>query len=132
VTKACYYDPEINASYAELARHYGTIILPTRTYRPRDKAAVEAGVQVVERWALAPLRKIQFFSLAELNKAIRQKIAEINGRAFRGEPTSRKELFEELERLALKPLPERPYELADWKKVTANIDYHVLTELLAG
>jgi transposase len=125
VTKACYYDPEINASYAELARHYSTVILPTRTYRPRDKAAVEAGVLVVERWVLAPLRKLQFFSLAELNKAIRQKVAELNGRPFRGEPTSRRELFEELERPALKPLPAQRYELAEWKKVTVNIDYHV-------
>ena len=125
VTKACYYDPEINASYADLARHYSTVILPTRTYRPRDKAAVEAGVLVVERWVLAPLRKLQFFSLAELNKAIRQKVAELNERAFRGEPTSRRELFEGLERPALKPLPAQRYELAEWKKVTVNIDYHV-------
>ena len=80
---------------------------------------------VVERWVLAPLRKLQFFSLAELNKAIRQKVAELNGRPFRGEPTSRRELFEELERPALKPLPAQRYELAEWKKVTVNIDYHV-------
>ena len=84
VTKACYYDPEVNASYAELARHYGTVILPTRTYRPRDKAAVEAGVLVVERWVLAPLRKLQFFSLAELNKAIRQKVAEAQQAGLQG------------------------------------------------
>ena len=125
VTKACYYDPEVNRSYSELADHYGTIILPTRTYRPRDKAAVEAGVQVVERWVLAPLRHRQFFSLAELNDAIGQKVVELNGRAFRGEPTSRRELFEELERPALKPLPKERYELAEWGKVTVNIDYHV-------
>ncbi len=125
VTKACYYDPELNASYAELGRHYGTAILPTRSAHPRDKAAVEAGVLVVERWVLAPLRNRQFFSLAELNRAIRQKVAELNDRAFRGEPTSRRELFEELERPALKPLPEQAYELAEWKKVTVNIDYHV-------
>ena len=84
VTKACYYDPEINRSYAELADHYGTVILPTRTYRPRDKAAVEAGVLVVERWVLAPLRKLQFFSLAELNRAIRQKVAELNEQGLQG------------------------------------------------
>jgi transposase len=125
VTKACYYDPEINATYAELARHYGTAILPTRTYRPRDKAAVEAGVLVVERWVLAPLRKHTFFSLAELNKAITQKVAELNDRAFRNEPTSRRELFNEMEHPALKPLPAGRYELAHWKKVTVNIDYHV-------
>jgi transposase len=86
---------------------------------------VEAGVLVVERWVLAPLRKLQFFSLAELNKAIRQKVAELNERSFRGEPTSRRELFEELERPVLKPLPAQRYELAEWKKVTVNIDYHV-------
>ncbi len=125
VTKACYYDPELNRSYSGLADHYGTVIVPTRTYRPRDKAAVEAGVQVVERWVLAPLRHRQFFSLTELNKAIRQKVAELNERAFRGEPTSRRELFEELEQPALKPLPAKAYELAEWKKVTVNIDYHV-------
>ena len=125
VTKACYYDPMINRSYSDLADHYGTIILPTRTYRPRDKAAAEAGVLVVERWVLAPLRKHTFFSLAELNKAIRQKVAELCERPFRGEPTSRKELFEELERPALRPLPATPYELAHWKNVTVNIDYHV-------
>lgn len=125
VTKASYYDPELNRSYSDLAEHYGTAILPTRAYRPRDKAAVEAGVQVVERWVLAPLRKHTFFSLGELNKAIREKVAELNERAFRGEPTSRRELFCELERPALKPLPATRYELAEWKRVTVNIDYHV-------
>ena len=125
VTRACYYDPEVNASYAELARHYGTVILPTRAVHPRDKAAVEAGVLQVERWVLAPLRNRTFYSLAELNRAIRQKVAELNAKAFRGEPTSRRELFEELERPALKPLPAKRYELAEWKKVTVNIDYHV-------
>lgn len=125
VTKACYYDPEINPSYGELAAHYQTVILPTRTYRPRDKAAVEAGVQVVERWVLAPLRNRQFFSLAELNEAIAERVAWLNARPFRGEPASRAELFAELERPALRPLPARRYELAAWKKVTVNIDYHV-------
>ena len=74
---------------------------------------------------LAPLRNRQFFSLAELNNAIWAKVAELNARAFRGEPTSRQELFEELEKQALKPLPQTAYELASWKKVTVNIDYHV-------
>jgi transposase len=125
VTKACYYDPEVNPSYLDLARHYGTVILPTRAAHPRDKAAVESGVLSVERWVLAPLRNRRFFSLAELNAAIRQKLDELNSRSFRGEPTSRRELFEEIERRALRPLPPNAYELAEWKKVTANIDYHV-------
>jgi transposase len=125
VTKACYYDPQVNPSYLELARHYGTVILPARAAHPKDKAAVEAGVLSAERWVMAPLRNRKFFGLAELNAAMWEKLAELNARAFRGEPTSRRELFEELEKPALRPLPEQPYELAEWKKVTVNIDYHV-------
>lgn len=125
VTKACYYDPEINPSYGELAAHYSTVILPARAGHPRDKAAVEAGVLSVERWVLAPLRNRQFFSLSELNTAISERVAWLCARPFRGEPASRAELFAELEAPALDPLPGRRYELASWKKVTVNIDYHV-------
>ncbi len=125
VTKACFYDPDLNRTYAELADFYNTVVLPTRTEKPRDKGAVEAGVLTVERWVLAPLRHRTFFSLQELNAAIAQQVAEVNGRPFRGEKTSRKDLFEELERPALRPLPQSRYELAEWKKVTVSIDYHV-------
>lgn len=125
VTTACFYDPELNPTYAELARHYQTVVLPTRVRRPRDKAAVEAGVLTVERWVLAPLRHRRFFSLAELNDAITERVAWVNARAFRGEQSSRKDLFCALERPALSPLPPMRYEFAEWKKVTANIDYHV-------
>jgi transposase len=125
VTKACFYDPELNRTYAELAEHYQTVVLPTRTAKPRDKGAVEAGVLTVERWVLAPLRNRRFFSLAELNYAIVERVAEVNARPFRGEPSSRKDLFEDLEGPNLQPLPTSRYELAEWKKVTANIDYHV-------
>ena len=125
VTKACWYDPEINPSYLELARHYGTVVLPTRTAHPRDKAIVEVGVQVAERWVLAPLRKRRFFSLGEMNAAISEKVKEVNDRPFRGEPTSRRELFLESERPALQPLPAYRYEFASFKTVTVNIDYHV-------
>ncbi len=125
VSKACFYDPVVNPSYAELAEHFGTVVLPTRVARPRDKAAVEAGVLVCERWVLAPLRNRRFFSLAELNEAIASKLDEVNSRPFRGEPASRRELYEELERAALRPLPATAYEFAEWRKVTANIDYHV-------
>jgi transposase len=125
VTRPCRYDPEINPSYAELARHFGTAVLPTRTAHPRDKAAVEAGVLSVERWVLAPLRHRRFFSLGELNEAIAERVGWLNGRPFRGSPTSRRELFCDIERAALKPLPEGRFEPAEWKKVTVNIDYHV-------
>jgi transposase len=125
VTKASFYDPELNPTYAEAAGHYSTVVLPTRVARPRDKGAVEAGVLTVERWVLAPLRHRTFFSLAELNAAIAEQVAFVNARPFRGEETSRRDLFCELERPALRPLPAERYELAEWKKVTVSIDYHV-------
>ncbi|HEX4216701.1 MAG TPA: hypothetical protein VIA06_25575 [Candidatus Dormibacteraeota bacterium] len=108
-----------------MGRRYDTAILPTRTAKPRDKAAVEVGVQVVERWVLAPLRNHRFFSLGELNQAIKEKLEEVNGRQFRGLPTSRRDLFEEIERAALRPLPATRYEFTEIRKATANIDYHV-------
>ena len=125
VTRACWYDPEINPSYLELARHYGTAILPTRIAKPRDKAAAEVGVQVVERWVLARLRHRRFFSLEELNRAIRELIEEVNGRAFRGQVTSRRDLYLELEKGALRPLPASRYEFARWKRAKLGIDYHL-------
>ncbi|GAC1576981.1 MAG: IS21-like element ISPsy14 family transposase [Candidatus Dormibacteria bacterium] len=125
VTKACWYDPEINPSYLELARHYGTVVLPTRPSHPRDKAIVEVGVQVAERWVLAPLRNRRFYSPGELNAAIAETTAAVNGRAFRGLPSSRRDLFLESEKAALRPLPSARYEFPDWKKAKLNIDYHV-------
>ena len=125
VTKACWYEPDLNRSYLQLARHVNTIVLPARVRRPRDKAAAEAGVLVVERWVLAPLRHRQFFALADLNGAIRERVAEVNARCFRGQPTSRRDLFEELERPALQPLPLTRYEFTAIKKATVHIDYHV-------
>ena len=125
VTKACWYDPELNPSYLELATHFSMAILPARPYHPRDKGAIEIAVQVTERWVLAPLRKRQFFSLAEANSAVAEQLAIVNTRPFRGQPVSRRALFEELERAALQPLPTTPYELATWKSAKVNIDYHI-------
>ncbi len=125
VTKSCWYEPGLNASYLELACAYGLAILPTRPARPQDKGAVEAGVQVAEHWILAPLRKRRFFSLGELNAAIAEQVASVNDRPFRGQLTSRRALFEELERAALQPLPTTRYEFALWKPAKVNIDYHV-------
>lgn len=128
VTKACYYEPELNPTYAELATHYSTVVLPTRTYRPRDKAAVEAGVLTVERWVLAPLRNRRFFSLSELNQAIVAQVAMVNTRPFRGEATSRQDLFCDQEQSALRSLPTSRYELAEWRKATVSIDYHLAVD----
>jgi len=125
VSKACFYEPDINPTYQEMAAHYGMAVIPARVGRPRDKAKVEVAVQVVERWVLARLRNRVFFSLEEVNGAIRELLARLNERPFRKLPGSRKTLFETLERAALRPLPEQPYEYAEWKKVRVNIDYHV-------
>ena len=125
VTSACYYEPDLNPTYQELARYYGTAILPARVRKPRDKSKVENGVQQVERWVLAPLRHHSFFSLAALNTALRAQLHALNSRPAPGLPASRLELFETLDRPALKPLPAQPYELALWQKARVHLDYHV-------
>ena len=125
VTKHCYYEPELNRTYAKMGEHYGTAILPARPYRPRDKAKVEAGVQVVQRWIVAALRKRKFFSLAELNPAIAELLTKLNQRPFRKRDGSRASLFAQLDRPALQPLPATRYEFGEWKVARVNLDYHV-------
>jgi len=119
------YEPDLNPTYQDLAQHYGTAIIPARVRKPKDKAKAEVGVQVVERWILARLRNRTFFSLADLNQAIRELLDELNSRLMEHIERSRRQLFEELDQPALKPLPEQPYEFAIWKKARVNIDYHV-------
>jgi transposase len=125
VSRACRYEPDINPTYQEMAAHYGTAIIPTRVRKPKDKAKVEAGVQVVERWILACLRNRIFFSLAELNEAISELLKKLNGRPFKKLKGSRLLWFEAIEREVLKALPQSRYEFAEWKKARVNIDYHV-------
>jgi len=125
VKKANRYEPDINPTYQDLATHYGVAVVPARVVTPRDKAKVEAGVLVVERWILARLRNHTFFSLSSLNEAIAKLLEDLNQRPFKKLPGSRKIPFEQLERPALKPLPSQPYEYAEWKKARVNIDYHV-------
>jgi transposase len=125
VKSPCWYDPDLNQTYLDLAQHYGVAILPARVRKPRDKAKVEVGVQVVERWILARLRNRAFFSLAELNRAIRQLLEELNHRPMEHLEKSRRALFEELDQPALRPLPARPLEYASYKTARVNIDYHV-------
>lgn len=121
----CRYEPDINKTYLEMAHHYGTVVIPTRTRRPKDKAKVEAGVLVVERWILAALRKWTFFSLEELNEAISGLLEKLNTRRFKKLDTTRKQLFLTVDKPCLRPLPERRYEFAEWKKARVNIDYHI-------
>jgi transposase len=128
VQHACFYEPVLNPTYQDLAAHYATTILPTRPAAPQDKAKVETGVQLVERWVLAPLRHQTFFSLAELNAALAVQRRALNARPFQKLAGSRCTLFETLERPALRPLPATRYEYATWKKARVNIDYHVSVE----
>jgi transposase len=125
VSRVCWYEPDVNPTYQEMAAHYGVAVIPARVARPRDKSKVEVGVQVVERWIVARLRHRVFFSLGELNAAIRELLDRLNARPFHKLPGSRKSLFETVDKPALRPLPDARYEYAEWKKVKANIDYHV-------
>ena len=125
VTKACFYDPELNPTYADLATHYGTAVLPAKARKPRYKAIVENGVLVSKRWILAVLRHRTFFSLAELNAAIRELLEVLNTRAMRKLKKSRRQVFEALDRPAAQRLPDRPYQFAEWRKARVNIDYHI-------
>lgn len=128
VTRACFYEPEVNATYADWATHYDTVILPTRVAKPRDKAKVESGVQIAERWILAPLRDYQFTSLAELNLEIARLREEINDRPFQKLDGTRRSLFTTLEAPVLRPLPPERYELAEWLTARVNIDYHIVAD----
>ena len=125
VSRVHRYEPDINPTYHDLACHYGVAVLPARVKKPRDKAKAEVAVQVVERWVLAALRHCTFFSLAELNAAIAKLLERLNHRPFRKLPGSRRELFEQLDRPALRPLPAERYVFAQWKKARVHIDYHV-------
>jgi transposase len=111
-----------------LAVHYGVAVMPARVRKPRDKAKVEAGVQLVQRWILARLRHRTFFSLGELNQAIRELLGGLNERPFRKREGSRRSLFESLEQPALRPLPGERFTYAEWKKARVHIDYHVEVE----
>ena len=125
VTKACRYEPGVNRTYEEMAAHYGVAVVPARPAKPRDKAKVEAGVQVVERWILAALRKRRFFTLGELNQAITELLVRLNQRPFRKREGCRRSLFETLDQPALRPLPAERYQYGDWETHRVNIDYHV-------
>lgn len=128
VSKACRYEPDLNPAYHDLAVHYGTAVIPARVLRPKDKAKVEVGVQIVERWILAALRNRKFFSLHELNQTICELLEKLNHRPFKKLEGSRKSWFEKIDRPALKALPQERYVLAEWKKARVNIDYHVELE----
>lgn len=125
VSRAHRYAPDVNPAYQDLALHYGVSVLPTRVAMPRDKAVVESAVQVVERRVLAPLRDLQFFSLAGLNAAMRPLLEHLNAAPFQKREGSRLTVFASVERPALRALPAQRYEYATWKKAKVHLDYHV-------
>lgn len=125
VTQPCRYEPGIQRTYEEMAAHYNTTIMPARPKSPRDKAKVEAGVLIAQRWILAKTRNQTFFSLAELNERIAELVGELNDRRMRVYGASRRELFEKLDKPALGKLPAKRFETCEWKKARVNIDYHV-------
>ena len=125
VTKADRYEPDLQKSYEEMASHYCCVIIPARPYRPKDKSRVELTVLLVCRWVLARLRHQRFFSLDELNAAIRPLLVDLNERAFQRLPGSRRSVFEALDRPAMRSLPATPYVFAEWRELTVAFDYHV-------
>jgi len=128
VKEPCRYEPDLNPTYQEWAMHYGTVVIPARPAKPRDKAKVESGVLQVERWVLAPLRNRTFFSVQEANEAIREATRVLNDRPFQALAGTRRKLYEALDRPALRPLPSGRYVYAEWRKAKVNIDYHVEVE----
>ena len=126
IVRACLYEPAAAQTFADMAGHYGTAIVPARPGKPRDKAKVEAGVLVVERWILARLRNRRFFSLAELNAAIAEELERLNqAKVMRHLGATRQQLFDQLDRPALEPLPAEPYVFAEWRRCRPGLDYHV-------
>jgi transposase len=122
------YEPDINPTYLEMAQHYGVTVIPARPRKPKDKAKVEGGVLIVQRWIVAALRNRTFYSLAELNAAIRELVEKLNARPFKKLDGCRRSAFETIDRPAMRPLPVRRYELAEWKHAKVNIDYCVTVD----
>ena len=126
VTHAHRYDPDINTNYQRLGEHYGIAIVPARAAEPKDKAKVESAVSIVERQILAPLRHLTFTSMGEMNAAISKRLTVLNKQPFQKMKTSRIELFETIDKPALKPLPPTRYQCAEWKKAKIHVDYHFI------
>jgi len=125
VSSPCYYEPTLNASYAELARFYEIAVVPARVRKPRDKAKVESAVQQVERWVLAPLRDRTFFSLSELNEAMAPLVDELNDRKMKGPDCSRNEIFATQDLAAMRSLPGVRFSYASWSSAKVAPDYHI-------
>lgn len=128
VERVSWFTPVINKSYHEMAEHYGTAVIPARVRKPKDKPNVEGTVGIISTWIIAALRRQQFFSLGELNEAIRERLEEFNRKPFQRKPGSRFSVFLEEEKATLLPLPAAPYELAVWKIATVQFNYHIAAD----
>ena len=126
VSKPSRSEPKLQRTYEDLGRHYGTAVIPARPRKPKDKAKVEVGVQVAQRWILARLRNETFFSLESLNRRVMELLEDLNNRPMRSlGGVTRRELFERVDRPELGPLPEHRFEPAEWKTARVHEDYHV-------
>lgn len=128
VEKPSWYSPVINKTYHEMAEHYGTAVIPARVRKPKDKPNAEGAVAVVSTWVIAALRRYKFFSIVELNRAIREKLHEFNCKPFQKKNGSRFSVFMEEEKPLLLPLPASPFELASWKIATVQFNYHITVD----
>jgi transposase len=125
VTHPCRYEPDLNPTYQDMAAYYHTAVIPARVRKPKDKAKAEVAVLIAERWIIASLRNHTFFSVGELNSAIKEKLEDLNNKPLQKLKVSRRHLFETIDKPAMKPLPDKRYEYAEWEKHKVNIDYHV-------
>ena len=126
--KSDWYNTALNTTYHEMAEHYNLAILPARVRKPKDKPNVEGAVGKISTWITAALRNEQFFSLAELNASIREKLDAYNARKFQKKECSRRSLFLGEEMPLLAPLPATPFELAEWKQATVQFNYHIAVD----
>ena len=127
VIKADWYDPVINKIYHEMAEYYGTVVIPAGVRKPKDKASVERAVGILSTWVIAALRNRKFFSLLELNEAMRQKLHDFNRKPFQKKPGNRESAFAE-EQPFLIPLPSKQFELSAWKIATVQLNYHIASD----
>ncbi|GEB78528.1 IS21 family transposase [Sporolactobacillus inulinus] len=128
VTKHTRKELILNPAYREMADYYHTVVMPARVRTPKDKASVESSVGILSTWIIAALRNVQCFSIEELNEEVWKKLEEFNNRSFTRKKGSRFSAFEEEEKFALSPLPDRPYKMSEWKTAKVRPDYHISVE----
>lgn len=125
VIKSDKYEPEINQTYNDFAQHYQTVILPARALHPQDKSLAENFVRNAYTQIYAPLRNLTFFSIEELNTALWEQLDLYNHKNFQARGYSRNQLFEEIEKSQLKPLPTGTYELKAFSECKVQYNHHV-------